>query len=289
MHPNSPLLPSVAPRRLSAMIARLLCIGLIALLAAAATAQDETAPATAPPASPEAPAPPPQDELVRQPLGVDLLPPLSLGDAESLLNRAQLLLEGYGTGRSSDDLRLARMMTQCVLDFVQLTGQRRRSLTDYRWTYLGRERIPTQGEDVQFNIPVLDAPVPHVQAVALNITRELIQINTIEVHNTAGPPIVLHPALVLDPEFGRRHYVYLPQGAEVTSVSVTARALTWNDGNPRIRVWLLQSPREEYLLQALYHLENARTALNEDNNDASVAELEIARRLVTQAREAQAQ
>ncbi|MBN1475759.1 hypothetical protein JXA47_03300, partial [Candidatus Sumerlaeota bacterium] len=65
------------------------------------------------------------------PLGANTLPPLSLSDAAYLLDRGQRILEQPGVQDMPEELRLARLMLQCVIDYVQLTDQRRSSLTEY--------------------------------------------------------------------------------------------------------------------------------------------------------------
>ncbi len=227
-------------------------------------------------AAEETPPPPPA-------VGVDTLPPLSLSDAESLTNRAQLLLEGYGgTGVSQDDQRLARLMVQCVIDYAQLRRQRRVPLDQL--TSLGRHVLDTPGQEIKFALEA-NPPVPHVQGIALECSREPVEVHSVTVETEESDPFTLRLGLTLDPTLPGRSFHDLPD--LVTVRAITVRAVTQSDRRPRLSVWLVQTPRPEHLSQAITHLHAAREGLDEGDLERAKAELDLARQGLTSAREAE--
>ncbi len=221
------------------------------------------------------------------PVGVDILPPLSLSDAQWLINRAQLMLERHGEEDTTADLRLVRMMVLCVNDYVQLCVQRRSSLADVPPVYLGKDTLAVGGEVCEIAVtPAL--PVANVQAVALGCTRERVEVRTIVVETETGETITLRPSLTLDPDLPGRSVVELPRLITVAQVVVSAVAQTWEEGRPRLKVWGVQLLRPEHLRDSLMHLAEARVALDEEDEDRAAAALELARRLITQAEENEA-
>lgn len=218
-------------------------------------------------------------------LGVETLPPLSLADAEVLIHRAQLLLEGYGGAGGPDDLRLARMMLQGVTDYVQLADQRRSTLTDYTFVRLGKGTITPEGQPVEFTLTP-EAPVPQVQALALSCSRDPVEIQRLVIETQARGAITRESTLTLDPDMPGRSFLDLPHMVTVTRVAVTA--MTRAPSRPRVTVWLGQTETPEYLRQALAHLDEARSALDQANRDRAAAEMDLARQLISQARPAEA-
>jgi hypothetical protein len=223
-------------------------------------------------------------------LGADTLPPLSLGDAVNLTHRSQLLLEGHGgTGVAAEDQPLARLMLQCVIDFVRLQSHLHRSLTTYHWAFLGKEVIEAQDVDQEITLIAVE-PISRVQALAFETTRERVLVKSATVETAEGRSIELRRIeRLLDPEIPGRSYHYLPDHVTVTRVTVTATATTWGQGRPRLKVYLGQSPRPEHLHQALAHLEAARDALDGGNIDLAKAELDLSRARLTSALEAEAE
>lgn len=211
------------------------------------------------------------------------LPPLSLADAEWLTDRAQLILEHGAETSVTQDLMLARLMVQSVIDYVQLSDQRRSTLTEYEFVYLGKTTLETVGASVEFTL-TREEPLPQVQAIALQATRVPVRIESMIVETRDEEDLlVLRPGLQLDPNLPGRSFLYLPEPMEVRRVTVTAR--TESDFRPRVKVWLGQAPRPEFLRQALYHLTQARGALEQSNAGRAAAELEQARRLIARAQE----
>jgi hypothetical protein len=214
------------------------------------------------------------------PASAEPLPPLSLSDAEWLTDRAQLILEHSGEAETPEDVRLARLMIQAVIDYVQLSDQRRSSLADYHFTYLGKTSLETPAQPVDFSF-TMESPMRSVQALGLRATRVPVEIEMVALETTAGEPVTLRPALTLDPDVPGRSFLYLLEPTTVTRITVVAR--TDSDRRPRVLVWLGQAPRPEYLRQALNHLGEARGALEEADADRAAAELDQARRLIARA------
>jgi hypothetical protein len=211
------------------------------------------------------------------------LPPLSLSDAEWMTDRAQLALErGAGT-EGPGDLHLAQAMVQGVIDYVQLSSQRRASLTEYEFHWLGKSAIDSIGTPVDFQL-TLEEPLPLVQALALEVTRAPVRVEEIRIEGPHDELVGnLKPGLLLDPDIPGRSFLYLPEPNTVRRVTVVV--VTESDARPRVKVWLGQAPQPEYLRQALYHLSEARGALEQQNADRAVAELEQARRQIALAQE----
>lgn len=242
-------------------MARLWTLIALAILAQGVAAQ--SAPTTAAPATGEP------------------LPPLSLTDAEWMTHRIQLILERQGEGDPGEDLRLARLMLQAVIDFVELTIQRRSSLADYQFTYVGRDRIRTVGRPMDFSLD-LEEPMSGVHVLGFAASRTPVTIHAIKLRTENGS-VVLHPELVIEPDLAGRQFLYLAEPLTVTGLAVTAEIQ--EDRRPRLYVHLGRGPRPEYLRQAHHHLVEARGALEEDNIDAAAAEIELSRRLIAQALE----
>lgn len=219
------------------------------------------------------------------PLGANTLPPLSLSDAAYLLDRGQRILEQPGVQDMPEELRLARLMLQCVIDYVQLTDQRRSSLTEYTFSWLGKETI--RSTDLITLTFTLEEPLPNVQALALDCTRDPVMVSAVDIETASGRTITRRPSLLLDPAMPGRSFLYLPEIVQVSAVTVTVQ--TESEDRPRLKIWLGQAPHPEFLRQALAHLFEARGALDAPDLDLAAAEMELARRLVAQAEERERQ
>jgi hypothetical protein len=213
-------------------------------------------------------------------VGVETLPPLSLGDAELLIHRAQLLLEGYGGRGGPNDLGLARTMLRAVMDFVQLADQRRSTLTDYTFVRLGKGTITPGDASMEFMLTP-EEPVTNVQALALSCSRDRVDIQRVVLETPAGETTTRETTLTLNPDMPGRSFLYLPEMISVTQVTI--RAFTHAATRPRVTIWLGQTETPEYLRQALAHLDEAQAALDQDNRDRATAEMDLARELISQA------
>jgi hypothetical protein len=191
----------------------------------------------------------------------DFLPPLGLDDGMQIVVACIYFLESPDAGFLDYKKQRVTEALNSVIDYVKMLDDRHSSFENYRWYFVGKQKV--SGGGIDEDTFVAEPPLRRVSAISFVAERADVTIHRMTVTDVEGNETKFTIERKVRAGFPRKEVCFLYYQETVRDI-ILNYSTEDEQIEPRLKVYCGVTPMPEYAKEAIYFLTVAKKQLAEN-------------------------